>query len=308
MRKFKSKIFLAPMSGVTDPALRLLCHEYGAGLTVVPLISIHSIVAKGVKGFIQFSSKEKPRAIQLFGSDLELLKKAVKIVEKHFDIIDYNMGCPSLHVTEQMACSALLQKPELTRKIFQTMVKSTKKPVTVKMRTGISKPNKFLKIAKIAQEERISMLTLHARTVKQKYSGHADWKLIKKLKASVSIPVVGNGDVETPEDAQKMLEETGCDYVMVGRAASKNPFLFKQINDYLEKGKYSKVSSKAKLKSFFKYLDYAQEYNLKPSQIRMQAMSFSSGCKGSKKLRGDLLSIDDVKGIRKLMTAFHKSL
>ena len=235
--KFASKVFFAPMAGVSDPALRLICKELGAGLVVTPFYNIHAIEAKkriekDITRFIEFSEKERPISVQLFGSEIEALKKAIKIVEPHFDIIDYNMGCPSPKVTEQMACSALLQEPELTRKIIRTMVKAAKKPVTLKMRSGVSTPDKFQEIAKIAEEEGVSMITLHPRTVKQGYSGHSDWKLIKELKRLVKIPVCGNGDIQTPEDAKRMLDETECDYVMVGRAAASNPFLFTQINDY----------------------------------------------------------------------------
>ena len=312
--KFKSKVFFAPMAGVSDPALRLICHELGAGLVVTPFTNVHAIVArkkldKDIKKFIEFSEKERPIAVQLFGSDLEMLEKAVKIVSPYFNIIDYNMGCPSPTVTEQMACSALLQKPELTRKIFRTMVKATKKPVTVKIRSGVNKPNRFKEIARIAEEEGVAMITLHPRTVKQGYSGYSDWKLIKELKKIVKIPVCGNGDVKTPEDAKKMLRETGCDYVMVGRAAASNPFLFKQINDYLKTGKYQAVSSKRKIKTFFQYLEYAKKYkSIKLTNIRFQAMNFSKGCKGSKELRGKLLKVKSIDEIKTLFEEFKESL
>ncbi|MBU1974094.1 MAG: tRNA dihydrouridine synthase DusB, partial [Nanoarchaeota archaeon] len=288
--KFTSKAFLAPMSGVSNVALRLLCKELGAGLVVTEFVNIHAIIAKkdDITKFVEFSPKEKPVSIQLFGSDLKTLKEAIKIVEPHFDMIDYNMGCPSPQITEQMACSALLQKPELTRKIFQTMRKATNKPISVKIRSGVNKPNRWKIIAKIAEEEGIEMIIFHPRTVKQGYSGKADWKLIKELKQLVKIPVVGNGDIKTPEDAQRMLQETGCDYVMIGRGAMTNPFIFKQINDYLKTGKYKEISAKTKIKYFFKYLKYAEKYqSIRPANIRMQAMNFSKGCRGGKKLRGD---------------------
>ncbi len=312
--QFSSKAFLAPMAGLSDPALRLLCKEAGAGLVVTPFTNVHAIVArkkidKDIEKFIEFSEKERPIAVQLFGSDLTALRKAVGIVEKHFDIIDYNMGCPSPTVTEQMACSALLQEPELTRKIFQTMVRNTDKPVTLKMRSGVSKPDRFKEIAKIAEEEGVSMITLHPRTVKQGYSGHSDWKLIKELKQLVSIPVCGNGDIQAPEDAKRMFDETGCDYVMIGRAAARNPFLFTQVNEFLDTGKYPKAKLKGKMKAFFKYVEYAKNYpTIKPAVIRMQAMNFSRGCKGSRKLRGALLGVNDVDEIKRIVMGFYEML
>jgi tRNA-dihydrouridine synthase B len=309
--KFTSKAFFAPMAGISDPAMRQVCKDQGAGLVVTEFVSIHAVEAKSddITKFIEFSPNERPLSVQLFGSDLEKIEKAVKIVEPHFDIIDFNMGCPAPHVTQQMACSALLQEPELTRKIFQTMVKATDKPVTVKIRSGVDKPDKYLEIAKIAEEEGLQIVTLHPRTVKQGYSGKADWSLIKKLKESVNIAVCGNGDIETPEDAKRMMDETKCDYVMIGRAAARNPFLFKQINDYLEKGKYSGVSSKGKLRTFFQYLEYAEKYStIKPANIRMQAMNFSKGCKESKKLRGNLLKAKTLKKVKEVMLSYYANL
>ncbi|MBU0470715.1 MAG: tRNA-dihydrouridine synthase family protein [Nanoarchaeota archaeon] len=315
---FPGKAFLAPMAGITDPAFRLLCKEFGAGLVVTELTSINAIVAKErllkeekkkITEFIEFSEKERPLSIQLFGSDLKMLEKAVKIISPYADIIDYNMGCPAPNITQQMAGAALLQEPKLTRKIFRTLVENSTKPVTLKIRSGVSKPDKFLKIAKIAEEEGISMITFHPRTIKQGYSGKSDWSLIKKLKQSVTMPVVGNGDITSPEDTKRMLEETGCDYVMIGRAASSNPFLFTQVNDYLKTGKYQQISAKRKLKGFFSYLKYTRRYlSIKPSSIRMQAMNFTKGCMGARKLRGDLLGVNDVETIEKMMKDFYKSL
>ena len=295
------------MAGVSDAALRLLCRELGAGLVVTEFISIHAVNAKSqdITKFIEFSEKERPLSCQLFGSDLEKIKQAIKIVEPYFDIIDFNMGCPAPHITNQMACSALLQEPELTRKIFRTMVQATKKPISVKIRAGITKPDRWKEIALIAEEEGLSMITFHPRTVKQGYAGKSDWNLIKEMKQLVKIPVCGNGDIETPEDAKRMLDETGCDYVMIGRGAAKNPYLFKQINAYLKYGNYPKILPKTKLKYFFTYLDYAKNYSIKPAQIRMQAMNFSRGCDGGKKLRGDLLGKNTVEEIRAVLENFY---
>ena len=182
-------------------------------------------------------------SVQLFGSDISALEKAAKIVEPHFDMIDYNMGCPAPHITKQMAGGALLQNSDLTREIFRTLVNAVKKPISLKMRMGVTEENKslFLEISKIAEQEGIQMMTLHPRTVSQGYSGHSDWDMIKKLKQNVSVPVVGNGDIISPEIAKKVLDYTGCDYVMIGRGAMGNPFIFEQINDYLECGSIQTV-------------------------------------------------------------------
>ncbi len=309
---FSSPFFLAPMAGITDPALRLVCRELGAGLVVTELTSIHAILAKEVLlaqegkliyDFLQFSKRERPVAVQLFGSDLDALAKAAKIVEPHFDIIDYNMGCPAPHITSQMAGAALLQSPDLTRQIFRTLVSAVSKPVTLKMRCGVSERNKllFMDIAKIAVEEGISMITLHPRTVEQGYAGKADWSLIKLLKENVAVPIVGNGDVETPEDALRMMEETGCDYVMIGRAASKNPFLFTQMIQFIEMGHYEEISFEERMNYFFHYLEYSKQFTISFENIKMHAMHFTKGSQGGARVREALLHVQDVKELRLLL-------
>lgn len=302
--KFKSKAFLAPMAGLTDPAFRLLCNELGAGLTITELTSIHSIVAKQneIKNFVEYSEKEFPRSVQIFGNDINLAVKASKILEKHFDIIDINLGCPAPHITQQMAGAALLQKPEHMKKMFKEIVKNVSVPVTVKMRSGVNDCSCFLNIGKIAEECGIEMLTLHPRTVKQGYSGKADWNLIKQLKENVSIPVVGNGDINTAIEAQTMFKETKCDYVMIGRATRGNPFIFKQVNDLIETGKYNEISLKDKVKYFQKYLEYSKNFNVKFSDIKVHAMYYTRGIEGGAKLRleiGKAKNIDDINKILK---------
>ncbi|MGQ0605559.1 MAG: tRNA dihydrouridine synthase [Candidatus Nitrosotenuis sp.] len=307
--RFSSRAFLAPMAGVSDPALRLLCKEMGAGLVVTELTSIHAIIAKEkqlqsqnltISEFIEYSEKERPLSVQLFGSDLESLQTATKIVEPFFDIIDYNMGCPAPHIIQQMAGGALLQNINLTQKILQTLVSSTSKPVTLKMRAGVGDELVFKDIAKVAERSGIAMITLHARTVHQGYSGQSDWSLIKELKQTVDIPIVGNGDITTPELAKKMIDETNCDYIMVGRGAMGNPFLFEQINDYLKFGNYKQYSQKYKADVFCKYLDYATNYKIKFANVRQQAMRFTKGLVHGAKFRSDIMvakTTDDLKTI-----------
>ena len=299
---FKSKVFLAPMAGLTDPAFRLLCSELGAGLTVTELTSVHSVIAKEkeIKDFVGYFEEERPRAVQIFGNDIEKSVKAAKILEKHFDIIDFNMGCPSSNITQQMAGAALLQEKEHVRELFRVLVKSVNVPVTLKMRTGINKPNLFLDIAKIAEEEGVKMITLHARTLKQGYSGKADWSLIKKLKESVSIPVCGNGDINTPEDAERMLKETGCDYVMIGRASKGNPLIFKLTNKLLKTGRYNNISNKEKIDYFLKYLEYTNKIQVKFSNIKIHALQYTKGIVNGSKIRSKMSrakTIEEIKDI-----------
>lgn len=311
--RFSSAAFLAPMAGVSDPALRLLCRELGAGLVVTEFTSIHSIVARGrelgarsldITDFIQCSEAERPLSVQLFGSDLAALPEAARTVEPFFDIIDYNMGCPAPHITRQMAGGALLREPGLTRRIFRALVGSVSKPVTVKMRAGVTPGDRrlFLDIARIAEEEGIQMITLHPRTVSQGYSGEADWSLIRELKSASGLPVVGNGDVDSPEKAGSMMEETGCDYVMVGRAAMANPLIFEQINDYLRSGSYRAYSAAERARSFFGYLDRARRYEgIGLARIKARAMGFTRGCAGAAGLRARITAARSVGELERLM-------
>jgi len=311
--KFSSKAFLAPMAGVSDPALRLQCKKMGAGLVVTEFTNIHSIVAKEkqlkdhmkkITEFIEYSDQERPLSIQLFGSDLSVLERAAKIVEPYFDIIDYNMGCPAPHITQQMAGGALLQQTNLTQQIFQTLVSAVKKPVTLKIRSGITDASRFLfkEIAEIAEDEGIQMITLHPRTVNQGYSGNADWNLIKELKEISGIPIVGNGDITTPEDAKNMLDKTNCDYVMIGRGAMGNPFLFEQINDYLKTNTYKEYSFKDRLDSFFDYLHLTDQYKIKFANLKSQAMRFTKGMNGGSKLRAKITVSTNIEELEQIMT------
>ena len=309
---FTSKVFLAPMAGVSDPALRIMCKKMGAGLVVTELTSVNAIVAKheqlesqskNITEFIEFSEKERPLSVQLFGSDITALEKAAKIVEPHFDMIDYNMGCPAPHITKQMAGGALLQNADLTRQIFRTLVNAVKKPISLKMRIGVTEENNslFLDIAKIAEQEGIGMMTLHPRTVSQGYSGHADWDMIKKLKQNVSVPVVGNGDITSPEIAKKVLDYTECDYLMIGRGAMGNPFIFEQINDYLESGVYKKYTLTDRLEAFVTYLELTEKYHIRFANIKQQAIRFTKGTVGGGQLRNRLSAATNNDDLKELL-------
>lgn len=309
---FDGRAFLAPMAGVSDPALRLLCRRWGASLVVTEFTNIHSIVAQdsilcrsgqSIRQFLEYSDLERPLSVQLFGSNIDVLAKAVHIVEPYFDIIDYNMGCPAPHITRQMAGAALLQHESVTKKIFRTLVESTDRPVTLKMRAGVTDADRhlFLDIAGTAQDEGICMITLHPRTASQGYSGKSDWSLIRLLKDNVQIPVVGNGDIVSPQDAANMIEETGCDYIMIGRGAMGNPFLFRQINEYLESGSYSTFTIHDRIQAFFEYLDVSAHYKIKLSSIKSQAMRFVKGVDGATRLREMITAASSLRDLTHVM-------
>jgi nifR3 family TIM-barrel protein len=213
------------------------------------------------------------------------------------------MGCPADHITAQEAGAALLQKPDHVKELFSRLVKSVDVPVTVKVRAGISNDSCYLfkNIAKIAEESGVSMIALHARTLKQGYSGTAHWEWIKELKEMVSIPVVGNGDVTSPEDAKKMFKETKCDYVMIGRAAQGNPYIFKQMNDYFDGDTYKKLNEKERLSYFFKYLDYAKDYNISYARIKDHAMWYTKGIVGGAGIRRQIVMSKNVEELKKVL-------
>lgn len=307
---FDGKAFFAPMAGISDPAFRLLCREEGAAMVTTELINANFIIQKNkelkleekeISEILEFSKKESPVGVQLFGNDVDKIVEAAKIVEPYFDVIDFNMGCPAPHITNQMAGAALLQQPEFNERLFTKLVEAVDKPVTLKMRAGVSENNCYLfkNIGKLAEQCGVSMLTLHPRTVRQGYSGKADWSRIKELKDSVDIPVVGNGDITTPEDAKKMMDETGCDFVMIGRAARGNPYIFRQVNDYLKNGSYD-FDAKKQLDFGLKYIKYTANYNIKFPAIRSQAMQFTKGIEGASEYRlkiGQSKDLDEIKSL-----------
>ncbi len=231
---------LAPMAGVTDLAFRLLAKEMGCGLVYSEMVSAKGLLYENcrTKELIRIDERERPTAVQLFGSvPAEVAEAARRVAETGADIIDFNMGCPTPKIVKNGEGSALLRTPALAASILRAMVDAVPVPVTVKIRAGWdSETINAVEIAKIAEQAGISAIAVHGRTREQFYSGHADWSIIGKVKQAVNIPVIGNGDVRVVQDAERLLHETGCDGVMVGRAACGNIWIFRQIAAYLKNG------------------------------------------------------------------------
>ena len=238
--ELKNNVILAPMAGVTDLPFRVLCKEQGAGLLCMEMVSAKAIYygSKNTEELMKISPAEMPVSLQLFGSDADIMADmAKKIEEKPFAILDINMCCPVPKVVNNGEGSALMKNPKLAEEIITKMVKAVKKPVTVKIRKGFDEAHlNAVEMAKIADASGAAAVAVHGRTREQYYAGKADWDCIRAVKEAVKIPVIGNGDVTDALSAERLLKETGCDGVMVGRAAQGNPFIFREITEYLETG------------------------------------------------------------------------
>ncbi len=257
--KLRNNILLAPMAGVTDKAFRKLAIEHGAGLVCTEMVSSKAVFYedKKTERLMDTSGEERPIVVQIFGCEPEVMAYSVKSVSKFCDIIDINMGCPVPKVVKNGEGSKLLQNLDLAEEIIKVVVDASNCPVTVKMRLGWDEDHIVaLELAKKAQKAGASAVTIHARTREQYYSGEADWMQITKIKEALDIPVIGNGDVTSPELAKKMLEETKADGVMIGRGALGNPWIFEQTISFLHTGVYNIPGNKEKLETILKHIDY----------------------------------------------------
>ena len=238
--RIENPFVLAPMAGVTDMPFRTLCKEQGAGLICMEMISAKAISFhnKNTIALMKIDPCEHPVSMQLFGSEPELMAEVAKsIEEKDFDILDINMGCPVPKVVNNGEGSALLKNPELIVQIIKSVSSAIQKPVTVKVRIGFENaPVDIVEIARRAEDAGAAAIAVHGRTRQQYYSGTADWNIIRQVKEAVSIPVIGNGDVDSPLKAEALLKQTGCDGVMIGRAVRGNPWIFREMNHYFQTG------------------------------------------------------------------------
>ncbi len=235
-----NNVILAPMAGVTDLPFRLLCREQGAGLVCMEMVSAKAIYYnnRNTRELLEIHPQEKPASLQLFGSDPQIVAEMAKRVEERpFSILDFNMGCPVPKVVNNGEGSALMREPKLVERLLGELVKAVNKPVTVKIRKGFDEEHcNAVEIAKIAEACGVAAVAVHGRTRAQYYSGKADWDCIRKVKEAVKIPVIGNGDVDSPQAAAALLEQTGCDGVMIGRAAQGNPWIFREAAAFLDGG------------------------------------------------------------------------
>lgn len=307
--KLSSRLVLAPMAAVNCTAFRILCKEYGAGLVYTQMIDADNIAAqeKGIlENQIGFSEQEHPIAAQIVGSNADNLVRAAKIVEKYADIIDINLGCPDADILGKKAGAYLVKHPNMITRLVRPVIESTHKPVTAKIRSGWDEKSiNTVEVAKILEDAGCKAIAVHARTRKQKYTGKADWNIIKEVKENVSIPVIGNGDVFKPGSAKAMIEQTKCDFVMIGRAAIGNPFIFSRTNYLLERGKNCSEPSLADIKKAFnRFVELYKkcQKRQKMTEVRQHAMWFVKGLSNAGKLRHILMaksSIEDICNVLK---------
>lgn len=302
----KNNVILAPMAGVTDLPFRLLCKEQGAGLLCMEMVSAKAIYYnnKNTETLMQIEPEERPVSLQLFGSDPVIMSEMAKRIEdRPFDILDINMGCPVPKVVNNGEGSALMKNPGLVREIVTSVAKAIKKPLTVKIRKGFDEDNiNAVEIAKIIEDSGAAAVAVHGRTRQQYYSGKADWDIIRQVKEAVSIPVIGNGDVDSPQKAKLLLEETGCDGIMVGRAAEGNPWIFREISHYLDTGELLPHPALEEVKEMILrharlQLEYKGEYT-GMREMRKHVAWYTAGFPHSARLRG---AVNEIESMEQLM-------
>lgn len=298
-----NNVILAPMAGVTDLPFRLLCRQQGVGLVCMEMVSAKAIYYhnKNTEELLSIHPGEMPASLQLFGSDPKILAQmAAEVEERPFAILDFNMGCPVPKVVNNGEGSALMKQPKLVEQLLTGMVKAVKKPVTVKIRKGFDDDHiNAVEIAKIAESCGVAAIAVHGRTRAQYYSGKADWDIIRQVKEAVSIPVIGNGDVDSPMRAKELIDQTGCDGVMIGRAAQGNPWIFRDTVYYLETGELLPPPSQEEKKAvILRHASLLQEHKGEYTAVREMRKHlawYTAGMPRSARFRGMINTMETME-------------
>ena len=306
--ELKNNVIMAPMAGVTDIAYRIILEDMGVGLATTEMVSAKGLYYKNKNNHIilQKAQDEYPLAVQLFGSDPIIMANMAQKISDDYDIIDVNMGCPVNKVVSNGEGSALMKNPEKAYSVLNAMCRLVSKPVTVKFRKGFDDDHvNAVEFAKMAEEAGVKAITIHGRTRAQMYSGKADWDIIKKVKEAVSIPVIGNGDIFSPTDAKRMLDETGCDGVAIARGAKGNPWLIKRTIKYLEDGTLLPEPDLEEKKCVIRrhtelMVKYKGERMAMP-EMRSHLAWYTAGIPGSAVLRNEMNQVSTMDELLKLL-------
>lgn len=307
--KIPGILALGPMAGVTDTVYRQLCKEQGCSLLYSEMVSAKAILYKNknTTPLLAASESERPLAVQLFGNEPDIMAEIASQIESGpYDIIDVNMGCPVPKIVNNGEGSALMKNPKLAGEIISAMAKKCTKPITIKIRKGFNDSSiNAVEMAKIAEANGASAIAVHGRTREQYYSGQADWDIIRQVKEAVKIPVIGNGDITSPETAQSMLEETGCDGIMIGRAARGNPWIFKRVSHYLETGEIFPLPSTDEvldmiLRHAKMLIDFKGEYT-GIREMRTHICFYVSGMRHANDIRRRINTIEHYEELEDLL-------
>jgi tRNA-dihydrouridine synthase B len=309
-------VFLAPMAGVTDKTFRMICKEFGCALTYTEMVSSKGLFygSKKTDLMLDIDKTEAPAAVQIFGSDPDIMGEiACRISsDSRVAFIDINMGCPAPKIVKNGEGSALMKTPELAEKIIKNTVLKSLKPVTVKFRKGWDENQvNAVEFAKMAEAAGASAIAIHGRTRAQMYEGDADWNIIKAVKNAVKVPVIGNGDVVSPETAKAIFEHTGCDAIMVGRGALGNPWLFRRINRYLNNGELIPLPTDAeKIDTALRHLDitFALKGKTGLFEMRKQLSWYIKGMKNATAAKNQLNKIEDLEELKNMLLDYKKEL
>ena len=307
----ENNIILGPMAGVSDLPFRLLCREMGAGLVCMEMVSAKAIIYKNRNTgmLMEIHPEEHPVSLQLFGSEPAIMQEAVEMIkDRPYDILDVNMGCPVPKVVSNGEGSALMKKPELIEEIVAALTKVSDRPVTVKIRKGFNDQSiNAVECALAAQQGGAAAIAVHGRTREQFYMGEADWNIIRQVKEAVKVPVIGNGDVTDGESAKRMFEETGCDGVMVARAAQGNPFIFREIKSFFETGENCKrPDSKEIYDTVIRHADLQLQYKgeyIGIREMRKHVSWYTYGMPGSAKFRNEINQMTDMESLKRACAA-----